>query len=131
MAGADVSPYAIPAQLSEHIYEERGVRTAAWRGIGAGANNFAIEAMIDALAIAAGKDPAAYRIALLKDVRTKKVGETAAQMADFAMKRIGLAQHCLQPGAAFPSWQSLAATVAVFPWIARLHDPRAHAVVRS
>ena len=41
-----------PRMSTEHIYEERGVRTAAWRGIGAGHNNFAIEVVIDELALA-------------------------------------------------------------------------------
>ena len=91
MAGADVGFYNIPAAVSEHIYEERGARTAAWRGIGAGHNNFAIEAMIDELAVQAGKNPAEYRIALLKDPRAKKVIERVAQLADFSRKREGTA----------------------------------------
>ena len=57
-AGADVPHYDVPAHVADHIYEERGVRTAAWRGIGAGATNFAIEVMIDELAQLAGQDPA-------------------------------------------------------------------------
>ncbi len=91
MAGADVGFYNIPAAVSEHIYEERGARTAAWRGIGAGHNNFAIEAMIDELAQQAGKNPVEYRIALLKDPRAKRVIERVAQMAEFGRKREGTA----------------------------------------
>lgn len=91
MAGADVGFYNIPAAVSEHIYEERGVRTAAWRGIGAGHNNFAVEAMIDELAQQAGKNPAEFRIALLKDPRAKRVIERVAQMAEFSRKREGTA----------------------------------------
>ncbi len=90
-AGADVPHYDVPAHVADHIYEERGVRTAPWRGIGAGATNFAIEAVIDELAQLAGQDPLAYRVALLKDPRAKRVVETAAKMADWSRKRDGTA----------------------------------------
>ena len=48
--GADVPFYDVPAHVAEHIYEDRGARVAAWRGIGAGYTNLAVEAMIDELA---------------------------------------------------------------------------------
>ena len=90
-AGADVPHYDVPAHVADHIYEERGVRTAPWRGIGAGATNFAIEVVIDELAQLAGQDPLAYRLALLKDPRARRVVETAAKMADWGRKREGTA----------------------------------------
>jgi isoquinoline 1-oxidoreductase beta subunit len=89
--GADMPHYNVPNHMAEHIYEERGVRTAAWRGIGAGPNNFAIESMIDELAALAGKNPLEYRLALLKDDRAKRVVERAAQMAEWSRKREGRA----------------------------------------
>ena len=91
VAGADVAFYDVPAQLTEHIYEERGARTAAWRGIGAGYTNFAVESVLDELAHAAGKDPLAYRLSLLKDPRAKRVIERAAELADWGRKREGRA----------------------------------------
>jgi isoquinoline 1-oxidoreductase beta subunit len=87
--GADMPFYDIPAHVTEHIYEDRGARVAAWRGIGAGYTNFANEAMVDELARAAGKNPLEYRLALLKDPRAKKVVERAAQLADWGKKREG------------------------------------------
>ena len=89
--GADVPFYDVPAHLTEHIYEERGARVAAWRGIGAGYTNFANEAMIDALARTAGRDPFEYRLALLKDPRAKNVVERVAKLADWSRKREGRA----------------------------------------
>lgn len=89
--GADVPFYDVPAHVADHIYEDHGVRTAAWRGIGAGYTNFAVEAMIDELALAAGKNPLEYRLALLKDARAKKVVERAAQLADWGRRREGRA----------------------------------------
>ena len=61
----------------------------AWRGIGAGATNFAIEVVIDELAQLAGQNPLEYRLALLKDPRAKRVVETAAKMAEWSRKRDG------------------------------------------
>ncbi len=89
--GADMPQYDVPNHIAEHLYEERGVRTAAWRGIGAGHNNFAIEVVVDELARMAKQDPVAYRLALLKDPRAKAVVQKAAQMADFSRKREGRA----------------------------------------
>jgi isoquinoline 1-oxidoreductase beta subunit len=88
---ADVPFYDVPAHLAEHIYEDRGARVAAWRGIGAGYTNFANEAMIDELARNAGRDPLEYRLALLKDPRARKVMERVAQLADWNRKREGRA----------------------------------------
>jgi isoquinoline 1-oxidoreductase beta subunit len=86
---ADVAFYDVAAHMAEHIYEERGVRTAAWRGVGAGHNNFAIETAVDELAHLMGEDPLQYRLDLLKDPRAKKVVETAASLADWSRKREG------------------------------------------
>jgi len=86
-AGADMPFYDVPAHIADHVLEEHGVRTAAWRGIGAGYTNYAIEAMIDDLARDAGKDPLEYRLALLKDERARKVVERVAELADWKRKR--------------------------------------------
>ena len=90
-AGADMPHYDVPAHVAEHIYEERGVRTAPWRGIGSGATNFAIEVVIDELAELAGRNPLEYRLALLKDPRAKRVIEKSAEMAEWTRKRDGTA----------------------------------------
>lgn len=87
--GADVPYYDVPAHVTEHIYEDRGARVAAYRGIGAGYTNFANEAMIDELALNAGKDPFEYRLALLKDPRAKHVISRVAELADWQRKREG------------------------------------------
>jgi isoquinoline 1-oxidoreductase subunit beta len=91
MAHADVPNYDIAHHLAEQINQDPGVRTAAWRGIGAGPNAFAIEAMIDDLARDARQDPLAYRLALLKDPRAKAVVQAAADMAEWGRQRQGAA----------------------------------------
>ena len=45
--------------------------------------------MLDELAAQAGADPVAYRLALLPDVRARRVIETAASMADWASRGPG------------------------------------------
>lgn len=86
---ANVAHYEVPAALTEHVYREHGVRTAPWRGIGAGPNAFAVEAVIDDLARQANADPLAYRLALLKDARAKAVLEAAGAMAEWGRRREG------------------------------------------
>lgn len=86
---ANVAHYDVPAALTEHVYREHGVRTAPWRGIGAGPNAFAVEAVIDDLARQGNADPLAYRLALLKDARAKAVLEAAGAMAEWGRRREG------------------------------------------
>jgi isoquinoline 1-oxidoreductase beta subunit len=86
---ANVASYDVPAHLAEHVVRDHGVRTAPWRGIGAGPNAFAIEAVVDDLARLAGADPVAYRLALLKDARARAVVESAAAMAGWGRPREG------------------------------------------
>jgi isoquinoline 1-oxidoreductase subunit beta len=115
-AGADMLYYDVANHTAEHIYQEHGVRVGAWRGIGAGANAFAIEAMIDELAVAAGKDPYDFRLALLKNERAKKVVETVAKLADWPRKRAagtGLGIAFARLGLPIPPvGESMSATVA-------------------
>lgn len=65
--GAMHPPYAFPSLLVEYVNHEPPVPTGFWRGVGPAHNIFVVESFIDELAAAAGKDPVAYRSALLKD----------------------------------------------------------------
>ena len=63
--GVSDSPYAIPnLQVSLHSVET-GVPVLWWRSVGHSHTAFVMETMIDELAVAAGKDPVAYRRQLL------------------------------------------------------------------
>ncbi|MEM6767184.1 MAG: molybdopterin cofactor-binding domain-containing protein [Bacteroidota bacterium] len=59
--------------------------TSWWRSLGLLANTFAIESFMDELALEAGMDPVAFRLAQIKDdpagIRLKKVIETASEKA--------------------------------------------------
>jgi isoquinoline 1-oxidoreductase beta subunit len=59
-------PYDIPnLEVRYQRAEPKGVNTGFWRGVGPNNNVFAIESFIDELARKAGKDPVAFRRAML------------------------------------------------------------------
>ncbi len=60
-------PYAIPNVRVDLHSPTVGVPVHVWRSVGNSHTAFAVETMIDELAAAAGKDPVAFRLALLKD----------------------------------------------------------------
>jgi isoquinoline 1-oxidoreductase beta subunit len=63
--GASTLPYAIPDLFVDLHSAQLGVPVLWWRSVGSSHNAYATEAFIDELAIAAGKDPVAFRKALL------------------------------------------------------------------
>jgi nicotinate dehydrogenase subunit B len=85
--GADrnaVPGYAFPSQrITNHRLLDMPIRTSALRSLGAAANVFAIESMMDELAHAAGLDPVEYRLRHLQDQRARAVIEAAAARADW------------------------------------------------
>ena len=89
--GGEMS-YAVPNHRVEWVRAPRGVDVGAWRGIAAGYTKFAIETLIDEIAALNGKDPVAYRTAMLNDdPRAATVVKTVADMADWNKKRQGRA----------------------------------------
>jgi nicotinate dehydrogenase subunit B len=77
--------YDFPAKrIVHHLIAETPVRTSSLRGLGATLNVFAIESFMDELAEQAGKDPVAYRLAVLSDARARAVVERAARMSAWA-----------------------------------------------
>lgn len=81
--GAVDLAYEIPNLHVEYVWAEPpGIPTAFWRSVGPSHNVFVAESFIDELAVAAGQDPVAYRLALLdKTPRAKAVLELAANKA--------------------------------------------------
>ena len=65
--GAANIPYAIPNARVELHTTVAGVPIHVWRSVGNSHTAYAVETMIDELATASGKDPVAFRLALLKD----------------------------------------------------------------
>ena len=80
--GASNLPYAIPNMLVDLHTTQIGVPVLWWRSVGSTHTAFSTEVLINELAIAAGKDPVAFRRALLKDhPRHRGVLDLAAQKA--------------------------------------------------
>jgi isoquinoline 1-oxidoreductase beta subunit len=75
-------PYGIPNQRVAHVATKSGVPVGFWRSVGHSHNAFFSESFIDELAVEAGQDPVAYRLALLFDApRHAAVLKLAAERA--------------------------------------------------
>ena len=85
MAEASVLPYDIPNTLVELAIHDAGVRVGYWRSVSHALNCFANESFIDELASAAGKDPVAYRTAML----TGKDAERYRNVLSIATSKAG------------------------------------------
>jgi len=80
MTEAGVPLYDIPAARQDVVKYDAGVRVGYWRAVSHNMNAFANETFFDEVAAAAGKDPLAYRMALLdKQPRMAKVLKLAAE----------------------------------------------------
>ena len=76
--------YDFPNQkVVHHFIQDMPIRVSALRTLGAYANVFALESFMDELAVAAGADPVAFRLAHMKDPRARAVIEKVAEMADW------------------------------------------------
>ena len=74
-------PYDYPA-LRVAIHDMPPILRASWlRGVSALPNSFAHESYVDELAAAAGEDPVAFRLRLLKDPRAHELLEATARRA--------------------------------------------------
>jgi len=80
-------PYTIDNVRVEQVEEDPGVPVGPWRSVGASQNGFTVECFIDELAHAAGQDPLAYRLALLKQApRHRAALALAADKAGWGRK---------------------------------------------
>ncbi|MFH1123434.1 MAG: xanthine dehydrogenase family protein molybdopterin-binding subunit [Pseudomonadota bacterium] len=106
--------YDIPNFYLEQFLSELPIPAAPWRSVSNAPNAFIMESFVDEMAHAAGKDPLAFRLELLKDnMRPSRVLKTVAEKAGWGkpvpkgMGR-GIAQH-----ACFGSYLAQVADVSV------------------
>ena len=72
--------YTFPhKRITKNMVQTQAFRTSSLRALGAYANVFAIESLMDELAHAAGADPLVFRLAHLEDPRGRDVLEAAAE----------------------------------------------------
>lgn len=75
-------PYAVPNQRIAHVATRSGVPVGNWRSVGHSHNAFFSESFVDELAATVGRDPVAFRLALLAGLpRHAAVLTLAAQKA--------------------------------------------------
>ena len=67
MVEAAVVPYDIPTTQYDLVIHDSGLRVGYWRSVSHAPNAFANESFVDEMAAAAGQDPYAYRMSLLKN----------------------------------------------------------------
>ena len=82
--------YDIPGHLVQQCLEDRGISCSFWRGVGPGYLKFAVETLIDEIAVATNQDPLKMRMDLTaKTPRAQAVLKEAAQMAEWTRPRSG------------------------------------------
>jgi nicotinate dehydrogenase subunit B len=94
-----------------HFVQDMPIRVSALRTLGAYANVFASESFMDELALAAGADPVAFRLAHMKDPRARAVIEKAAEMAGWKAGEKG--DFSRGRGIGFSKYKNLACYCAV------------------
>ncbi len=76
--------YDIPNIELRTVIEEVGIRVGFWRSVSHALNAFATESFVDELALKAGQDPLAFRLAMLEKMpRQRTVLERAARAAGY------------------------------------------------
>jgi isoquinoline 1-oxidoreductase beta subunit len=83
--GAYDLPYAMPSRRVEHVLAHEPVPVGYWRSVGHSCNAYFVEAFLDEVARAAGRDPLELRRELLKGApRHLRVLEAAARRASWS-----------------------------------------------
>jgi isoquinoline 1-oxidoreductase beta subunit len=114
--GAANLPYAVPNMSVELNTTETGVPVLWWRVVGSSHTAYATEAFIDEIAHAAGKDPFAFRQAMLEHhPRHKAVLELAAKAADWGSPLPKGKGRGIAVAAAFGTYVAQVAEVTVAP----------------
>lgn len=101
-------PYAFGSRLTEWVSHPSPIPVGFWRSVGASINTFAVESMIDELALAAGQDPFQFRRARLTDPRWLAVLEAAAALGNWGTPPAAGTARGIAIGTAF---NTIAATV--------------------
>jgi isoquinoline 1-oxidoreductase beta subunit len=73
--------YDIAQQRIESVHRPLPVACGFLRGVGAGFNVFGIETLVDEAAAATGREPLAYRLAMMQDPRARRVLQALGESA--------------------------------------------------
>ena len=112
--GASDTPYALPAYRFEVHNAREGVPVLWWRSVGHTHTAQAMEVFVDELAHAAGADPIAYRLGMLKSApRLSGVLSLAAEKAGWAARSPGKADGGKGHGFGVAAHESFGSYVAM------------------
>ena len=121
--------YALPKAVGLYHFTTRTpFRVSASRSLGAHTNIFALESFMDELALAAGADPVAFRLAHMQDARARAVIQLAADRFGWSRRPRGGAGQ--GTGFAFARYKNLGAYCALAMQIAVDHETGRIAVRR-
>jgi isoquinoline 1-oxidoreductase beta subunit len=101
-------PYNFGSRKVEWVSHPSPIPVGFWRSVGASINLFAVESLVDELALAAGQDPLQFRRAKLSDPRWLAVLEAAAALAGWGTPLPAGRARGIAVGSAF---NSIVATV--------------------
>jgi isoquinoline 1-oxidoreductase beta subunit len=108
--------YDIPNAMQRVVIQEYGLRSGYWRSVSHALNAFAIEGFMDELAHLAGKDPLAFRLALLaKQPRQKAVLERIATESGWGERLPAGSARGLAMMESYETYQAVVAQVRKFP----------------
>lgn len=114
--------YDFPAwTITSHRLLTMPVRTSALRTLGAQGNVFAIESLLDEIAVLRGEDPIAFRLRHLRDERAKEVIRAAARRAAWKPQK----QTGIGHGVGFARYKNTGAYCAAIAEIEGADDIRA------
>ena len=86
--GIRIPYYGVPNQFIERRGVSHGVKLKHWRAVGHVFNVFAIESMVDRMAVDQGMDPIAFRFEKMAATpKARKVFEVLAEMSDYKAPR--------------------------------------------
>lgn len=123
-------PYGVPHQRIAHVATRSGVPIGFWRSVGHSHNAFFSECFVDELAQAAGRDPLAFRQALLKEMpRHAAVLALAAEKAGWGKPLPADRAHGLALHESFGSIVAEVAEVSLVESADGRKRPRVHRVV--
>jgi nicotinate dehydrogenase subunit B len=121
--------YTLPnTKVTHHFLRDMPVRVSALRSLGAQMNVFAIESFMDELAVLAGSDPVAFRLAHLGDPRARDVITAAADEFHWSARPAPAGGHGY--GFAFARYKNLAAYCAVVMQVRVDHETGQTRVLR-
>lgn len=114
-----VPAYDIPRRrVNVHRLLRTPIRSSALRSLGAHLNVFAIESLMDEVALATGQDPLALRLAHLSDPRARRVLEVAAEAGSWGEPT----PEGVGRGIGFARYKGRGAYCAVVADVAAEHD---------